>query len=475
MSPKSEAISRAVAAVDLLKDALPARVITTNAASEYESQRSRPWSQTCWESAAAYVQPVNTQEVAQALSIITKAGSKFAIRTTGHIPNPGFSSVGDTGVVIDLRKLQSLSLDKENGILRTGAGCTWGEVYSYLEENNLSAIGGRDVAVGVAGFLLGGGYSAFPNLHGTGVDGVRGFEVVLADSTIVTANAETNIELYRALKGGGSNFGIVTRFDISVYPLIETQTTINLYNPSDYLNILDATVKVQDAMEKDPGLNAFTNFNAGFVAVVLLSANRQAEGTREFEPFDKLQSKINQALPTTNGTLLSIANFLKHSAEPGKRLVGSATTKVSHELYVGVYKCYLDVISKLPSNITLHYTIQPVSTAGIQAGEDRGGNIMGLEKLPQCWWVFTAEWPEDGDDAAAQQAINTMTQNTRNIARDKGLLLDYLSMNFANSSQDVLRSYGAENVRRMQETAAKYDPEGVFQKLQNGGFLLRDL
>jgi hypothetical protein len=47
-------------------------------------------------------------------------------------------------------------------------------------------------------------------------------------------------------------------------------------------------------------------------------------------------------------------------------------------------------------------------------------------------------------------------------------------MNFARGSQNVLASYGAENVRRMQEAVTKYDPEGVFQRLQNGGFLLRD-
>lgn len=67
-----------------------------------------------------------------------------------------------------------------------------------------------------------------------------------------------------------------------------------------------------------------------------------------------------------------------------------------------------------------------------------------------------------------------MTESAELLANEKGFLLDFKCMSFANASQKVLHSYGTDNVQRMQETAAKYDPEGVFQKLQHGGFLLRD-
>lgn len=89
-------------------------------------------------------------------------------------------------------------------------------------------------------------------------------------------------------------------------------------------------------------------------------------------------------------------------------------------------------------------------------------------------WVFTCEWPKDGDDAAAQSAVDIMSEKVQYLAKDKGLLLDFKCMSFATALQRVLGSYGVDNIKRMQEVAAKYDPEGVFQKLQNGGFLLRD-
>ncbi|RYO74495.1 hypothetical protein DL764_010811 [Monosporascus ibericus] len=463
MSVNQHAVDRATAARGLLEAAFPGRVTTIDAWSEYESERDRPWSQTCWIPAAAYVQPSNAQEVAEALAIIQRTGSKFALRTTGHTPNPGFSSVDESGVVIDLRRLNSISLDGD-GVLHAGAGSTWGQIYSFLEDKQLSATGGRDRAVGVTGFLLG----AFPNLHGTGADGVKNFEVVLADSTIVNANAGSNPDLYCVLKGGGSNFGIVTQFDIATYPLLKVQYAINLYNPSDYLNIINATVQVQQTMETDPKIGLFTNFHAGFVAVGLLYADWPDEKPKVFEPFSNLTSLMTAVAPTTNGTLLSLAKAMSHLLDPQKRTISSVTTKVSVDLYSEVHKAYLNVVNGLPAGFDFHYTIQPVTSAGVQAGEDRGGNTMGLEKVPQC-----SEWPKDGDDAAAQHAVNTMARNVQSLAKERGLQLGYVSMTFANASQDVLRGYGVENIKKMQATAAEYDHDGVFQKLQNDGFLLR--
>lgn len=91
-------------------------------------------------------------------------------------------------------------------------------------------------------------------------------------------------------------------------------------------------------------------------------------------------------------------------------------------------------------------------------------------------WVFTCEWPKgkEEDDAAARKAIHAIVDGVKRAAEEKALLLDYLSANFAFSSQKVIRSYGPENTRTLETVAAKYDSQGVFQKLQNNGFKLRD-
>ncbi|KAI5926035.1 hypothetical protein F4810DRAFT_708117 [Camillea tinctor] len=466
---------RAIDAQQALKAAFPGRVITAvDSTSKYETERTRAWSQTCWTSAAAYVHLTSAQEVADALAIIKKTGSKFVIRTTGSNPNPGFSSIDDAGVVLDLSQINSKSLDSDN-VLRAGAGCTWGEVYAFLEEKKRSVTGARDETVGLGGFLLGGGLPVFPNLHGLGSDGVKNFEVVLADSRIVNANASTNEDLYYALKGGGSNFGVVTRFDLETYPLIQTQYTINLYNPSDYVNILKATVEAQEALDGDPKANLVAHFTTDHAAVGLSYADVPTEKPRAFSPFSSLTSLTKAAVPTTNGTILSLVKVSAYPKGPNKRAISTVATKVSNELYAEVHKAWLDATKKLPPGTTLSYTIQPVSKAAVKAGKDRGGNILGLEEVSQTWWVFTAEWPKTGDNTPAQKAVDDISQTVRNLAREKTLLLEHTPMNFASSSQNVLRSYGVQSIKPLMGASSHYDPEGLFQKYQNEGFLLRNL
>ncbi|KAI1348041.1 hypothetical protein F5Y01DRAFT_328885 [Xylaria sp. FL0043] len=457
----------------LLKSALPGQLVTPENATEFESEMNRPWSQSCWTPAAAFVCPKDSTGLAEALKIIKKTKTKFAIRTHGHTPNPGFNSIGNDGIVIDLQNLCSISLDATKGVLQVGAGARWGHVYKFLEKNELSAIGGRDGAVGLAGFLLGGGYPALPNLHGFGADGVKSFEVVLADSSVITADPDNNPSLFKALKGGGSNFGIVTSVNLSLHPLIKVQYTLNLYAESDFANITEATVKAQEAMEHDTRPNIFTNFHNGFVVVGLLYNGYPEDEPEAFQSFSGLSSLINTLVPKTNGTIMSLTNAMAHDPKPMKRTIGSATTKVSYDLYIEVYKAWKGIVSKLPAGIDFHYTIQPVSASAVEAGDKQGGNVMGLQQESQCWWVFTAEWPEDDQDEVARQAVSTMVNAVQDLARASGHLLQYLCMNFADSTQDVLSSYGLANLQLLRNVAAQYDPEGVFQNLQNDGFLLR--
>lgn len=83
------------------------------------------------------------------------------MRTTGHNPNEGFSSVDGEGVVFDLSGLKDMEMLEGGDEVRVGAGCTWGDVYGFVEGRGRSVVGGRDGAVGVGGFLLGGEYTPF--------------------------------------------------------------------------------------------------------------------------------------------------------------------------------------------------------------------------------------------------------------------------------------------------------------------------
>ncbi|KAI0150225.1 FAD-binding domain-containing protein [Xylariaceae sp. FL1272] len=381
------------------------------------------------------------------MNAIKKTGSNFTIRSGGHNPNPLFSSI-ESGILIDLQKLKTLSLDAD-GVLQVGAGNRWGEVYTYLEEHGRSPIGGRQDDVGISGYLLGGGMPAFPALHGFGADQVKNFEVVLANSTVINANTDNNAALWRALKGGGPNFGIVTRFDIQTVPLIKAQYTVNLYDPSDYVNIMRATAELQDEMESDPKLGVFVYINPTFVAAGIFYEEWVEERPKAFDTFFNLKSLTGAAVPTANGS------------------------KVSADLYIDVYKVYQKTVEKYGDATNLSFSIQPAPSAAVEQGNARGGNIMGLEKVPQTWWAFGSQWDSQQNDTVAEQAIDELYKGMQKVSREHGQWLDFIFMNEGKWTQDVLSGYGEANVQIMKELSLEYDPKGVFQKLQKDGYLLR--
>lgn len=159
-----------------------------------------------------------------------------------------------------------------------------------------------------------------------------------------------------------------------------------------------------------------------------------------------------------------------------RRVIFTISTKVDRDLYLAVHKIWQEVTTNLPSSAEgtdLHYTIQPVTADAARAG--KGDNVLGLQEVSQNWYVFTLEYPRNGDDAVHQAAMDSIYEQVKKAAEEKGLLLDFVCPTFADKRQNVLRGFGEENVALIKEVAGKYDEEGVFQKLQYGGFLVRDL
>ena len=110
------------------------------------------------------------------MKIISFLRIPFAVRSGGHSPNPGWAGV-DSGILIDLSKLNSMSISKDTKTFSVGPGARWGQVYEFLDPYNVTAVGGRVAQVGVGGLLLGGGISFWTGEFGLAADKVASFEV----------------------------------------------------------------------------------------------------------------------------------------------------------------------------------------------------------------------------------------------------------------------------------------------------------
>ena len=156
-------------------------------------------------------------DVMQCVNFAREQSLLLAVRGGGH--NGGGLGVCDEGLVIDLSGLKGIRVDVNAKTARVEGGCTWGDVDHATHAFGMATPSGIISTTGVGGLTLGGGLGHLTRKCGLAVDNLLEADVVLADGTLVTANAEQHPELYWALRGGGGNFGVVTSFLFRLHPI----------------------------------------------------------------------------------------------------------------------------------------------------------------------------------------------------------------------------------------------------------------
>jgi FAD/FMN-containing dehydrogenase len=161
--------------------------------------------------------PVDVADVMAAVNAGRDAGVDIAIRGGGH-NGPGLGSV-DNGLVIDLSELRGVIVDPAQRIAHVLGGTLLGEVDHATQAFGLTAPFGIISTTGVGGLTLGGGVGNLTRTLGLSIDNLIEADVVLADGSFVTANENSEPDLFWAIRGGGGNFGVVTRFAFRLSPV----------------------------------------------------------------------------------------------------------------------------------------------------------------------------------------------------------------------------------------------------------------
>ena len=168
------------------------------------------------ENAALVVRPTGTADVISAVNFARENGLIVAIRGGGHSVS-GLSSV-DGGLLIDLALMNAVDVDPEARTVRVQGGALVGDMDHETQAFGLVTPCGIISDTGVAGLTLGGGEGWLRRKHGMSVDNLLSAQVVCADGQVRTASADSNPDLFWAIRGGGGNFGVVTSFTFSVPP-----------------------------------------------------------------------------------------------------------------------------------------------------------------------------------------------------------------------------------------------------------------
>ncbi|PYH90414.1 FAD-binding domain-containing protein [Aspergillus ellipticus CBS 707.79] len=424
------------------------------------------------------IQPLSAQDVSVAVKILTNSYAGpcfFAVRSGGHTSNVGAANI-EPGVTIDLSLMNRTTYNPSTGTASIQAGARWGSVYETLQPDNVTVPGGRTWPIGVGGYLTGGGISFYIGRVGIACDSIENYEVVLASGEIVNVNRHSSSDLFKALKGGSNNFGIVTTFDMAALPVGDIWGGEIVHNISHTLQYISAATEFTDNIPSDPSAAwlGYFIYNSNMGQTIISSTmvyTRPVARPAAFNMFYQIPN-ITDTLKFT-----TIVNKTKDIDVP-YRFTGQTGT------YLNRAEVMLEAVKILSKQIRIAKSLaqgkdfrillvfQPWVPLFWKDSKARGGNVLGLERFHHnminiVWDYF---WDNKTDDSLFYQLAQSGQQELDQYARSTGTYNEFVYLNYADSTQNPLRGYGPDNVEFMRQVAKKYDPEGVFQRLVPGGF-----
>ncbi|KAI7337301.1 hypothetical protein KC315_g2375 [Hortaea werneckii] len=427
-----------------------------------------------------FFEPEDSVAVAVTILLSRLTQCPFAVKSGGHAAFANASNI-EGGITINMARMNEVELSEDESVAKVGPGNTWYDVYTALEDRNLTVVGGRVADIGVGGLTLGGGVSFFSGLYGWACDNVKNYQVVTAQGVILDVNYDSQFDdLYYALRGGGNNFGVVTRFDLYTYPqgMMWGGSRVYLINETD--TILNALVDYAYDAPLDPDAALIVAFAyAEQLGGYLIAADLEYAKPKASPPiFDAFQT-ASYISDTTKVVSLPDLTLEFNKSNPGglRETYWTATYKVDRDLLQYMVKEYqtqtnkiLDVAGLGPS-----FVLQIITTDELKHMARNGGNALGLseaEEGPLLLLNIAFWWNSSADDERVLQTCQNILDNTVAYAAERDLAKEYRYMNYASQYQKVVPSYGAANHARLREIAKKYDPSGVFQRLQPGYFKL---
>ena len=493
LSPPAKVVRDRAEEVKLKDDASPCEMACAHIASQLPdlSFLGRTGDFDMWDAKqsdlvpACRVEPSSAQDVELIMRIVVDLSCPFAIKGGGHARSPGHSNIAD-GVTIDLVRMNTIQLSEDRRSVEIGAGARWFDVYSTLEPEGISVVGGRVADIGVGGLTLGGGISFYSGRYGWACDNVISYNIVLPDATSMNVNAKSHPDLYFALRGAGSsNFGVITSFEYETLPVSNgggIWHMAKVFNMDKVPQILEQKHKLYtQSLEKDydVGVLDVINYFQPYDTWMYLTL-RYHTTHLSLDSWPEIHAPIKdiEGIPDTTKVVIkpysNITMDLAANSPHGDRNIYSTFCfSPSIEFETRIIEIFQEEIAKVKDVVDFlpNMVMQPISRQTISLMGKNGGNALGLEASdgPLVLLATAIKWADATDDGRAQGANYQFLARAESLAKEMRVWHRFKYVNYADESQDIWTGYGPENHQRLKDIQRAVDPRGIFTKGGLGG------
>ncbi|MDO8185536.1 FAD-binding protein [Conexibacter sp. JD483] len=411
---------------------------------------------------AAVVHAADGDDVAAAVAAARAAGLRVAPQGTGH----GAGALGplDDALLLRTTRLDSVSIDVERHTARVGAGAIWRPVAEQASPHGLAALHGSSPTVGIAGYTLGGGLGWLSRLHGLASESVRAIELVTADGRALRADADSEPELFWALRGGGGGFGVVTALEFDLHPLPHAYGGGLFWPGADAEAVLSAyaawapelpdTVSTTVRLLRVPPLPTVPEALRGrtLVDVGLVVADTEAAGRELVAPLlAGLPSPlIDRLAPLPPAALAQV------HGDPEEPLPGCGHHTLLEALPAEAIAALLEVAG--PQSGSPLVSVELRALGGALARRTPGAGALGTLDAAFALYAVGVPFTPSGDDlrAVVEERLEAVVTALRPWAAPTGFL------NFADRpGGDSAALFAADTHARLLAVKRAVDPEGL--------------
>ncbi len=430
----------------------------------YESAR-KIWNAMIDKRPAVIARCATTSDVVHAVNFARDNRLVLAIRGGGH--NIAGNAVCDDGIVIDLSRMKAATVDPAARRVTIEGGATLADLDSATQAHGLATPVGINSTTGVAGLTLGGGFGWLSRKHGMTVDNLESAEVVTATGEVVRASATQHPDLFWALRGGGGNFGVVTRFEfrlhpvgpdvlsgLIVYPISEAKSVLQQYR--DFLAKAPEALSVWTVLRLAPPLPFLPEavHGKGIIALALIYAGDPKQGEPLIEPLRKFGHPVGEHVGVQPyGAWQQAFDPL---LTPGARNYWKSHNFST--LKDGLFDAVLEYIGKLPSpQCEIFFgaiggaTTRPTPDSAAYPHRD-AQFVMNVH----------GRWEDAADDQRCIGWARDFFKASAPFA-SSGVYVNFLT---ADEGDRVRTAYGS-NYDRLAQVKHQYDPNNLFRVNQN--------